>query len=183
LRYALKTNFILFLSRKNSLFFEIERNWTGILIEPVPSLYKSIVSKNRNIYSINACIAKQKPVVSKFRVASALTGRLDSMHPAHSARIDKQEGKKLQLLYVPCFSLNTILTAIGVNSIDYFSLDVEGGEMDVLKSIKFDRVHVKTLTIEHNGFEDIKNTIVAHLTSNGYSLAKSDHQDAYFIKK
>ncbi len=105
------------------------------------------------------------------------------MHPAHSARIDKQEGKKLQLLYVPCFSLNTILTAIGVNSIDYFSLDVEGGEMDVLKSIKFDRVHVKTLTIEHNGFEDIKNTIVAHLTSNGYSLAKSDHQDAYFIKK
>ena len=55
--------------------------------------------------------------------------------------------------------------------------------MDVLNSINFDRVHIKSFTIEHNGFENVKNRIVSHLTNNGYSLAKSDNQDAYFIKK
>ena len=55
--------------------------------------------------------------------------------------------------------------------------------MEVLNSIKFDQVHIKSFTIEHNGFQDVKNRIVSHLTNNGYSLAKSDYQDAYFIKK
>lgn len=29
----------------NTLYFELERNWTGLLIEPIPSNYKSLISK------------------------------------------------------------------------------------------------------------------------------------------
>lgn len=49
----------------NSLFFELERNWTGILIEPQFNQFKKLISKNRRIYAINACITN-KVSVAKF---------------------------------------------------------------------------------------------------------------------
>ncbi len=49
------------------------------------------------------------------------------MSEQHVARIDKEINyQKREYLYIPCFSLVTILKAIGVNKVDYFSLDVEG---------------------------------------------------------
>jgi len=50
----------------NSLFFEINRNWTGILIEPIPSHFQKILAKNRKMNKINACISNNKPAVVKF---------------------------------------------------------------------------------------------------------------------
>ena len=166
------------------MFFELERNWTGILIEPVPSLYQSILSKNRNIFSINACIAESKPIVAKFRICDALSGRLKEMKDSHSNRINMESGcEKMILLYVPCFSLNTILSAINVKKVDYFSLDVEGGEYSVLQSIKFDKTTIDSFSIEHNGFADEKDKIISHLQNKGFTNIKSDIQDVYFLRK
>ena len=159
----------------------MERGWTGILIEPVPSLHASILSKNRNIFSINACIANEKPIVAKLRVGDALTGRLKEMKAAEMNKLDLKYGyNNFKFLYVPCFSLNTILTAIGINKVDYFSLDVEGGELDVLKSIKHDIITIDTFTIEHNGYQDRKNAIVSHLEAKGYKKLAEDELDVYF---
>ncbi len=119
----------------------MERDWTGILIEPVPSFYASILSKNRNIFSINACIANEKPIVAKFRVGSVLTGRFKEMKTKEINRMEKEYGKnQLSTLYVPCFSLNTILSAIGINKVDYFSFRmlkvVNSMYLKVLNTIK-----------------------------------------------
>ena len=42
-----------------------------------------------------------------------------------------------------CFPFHTILFAIGNPSIDYFSLDVEGVEVDILKAIPWNKVDIK----------------------------------------
>ena len=44
---------------------------------------------------------------------------------------------------VPCYPLYEILLAIGNPTIDYFSLDVEGAEFGILKSIPWDKVDIK----------------------------------------
>ena len=104
----------------------MEREWQGLLIEPVPSQFQKILSKKRNVYSINACIARDKPIVAKFRLFDALSGRLKEMNEKQEKRIDLESGSKLKkILYVPCFSLHTILAAINVKNINYFSLDIE----------------------------------------------------------
>ena len=46
---------------------------------------------------------------------------------------------------VQCFPLVAILKALRVHKVDYFSLDVEGNEMDVLRAIDFDSVDIKVL--------------------------------------
>lgn len=40
------------------------------------------------------------------------------------------------------------MEAIGVKRIDYMSLDVEGAELDVLKTIGWLKLHINTLTVE-----------------------------------
>ena len=136
----------------NTLFFELERNWTGVLIEPVPRNYQKLLSKNRKIYTINACIADNKPIVAKFRVLHVLSGRVSQMSNLHQQRIDSEakigNAKKDSIAYIPCFSLRTILKAINVDRVDYFSLDVEGGEWSILKNFDLKRTDIKSFSIE-----------------------------------
>jgi hypothetical protein len=74
-------------------------------------------------------------MVAKFRVYITLSGRVSEMSSAHQKRIDKEFNNNKVYASVPCCSVNTILKAIDVHTVDYFSLDVEGGEWSALKSI------------------------------------------------
>lgn len=166
----------------NTLFFETERDWTGILIEPIPDLYQKLISKKRKAYSINACIADNKPFIGKFRVSNMLSGREDEMSDYNIGRVNKEQNNVVNYVYVPCFSLYTILKAIDTFEIDYFSLDVEGGEWSVIKAIPFDKVKIKAFTVEHfkaknNGF------VVQKLSEQNFELIKDDGTDYFFKNK
>ncbi|RNA03115.1 Star [Brachionus plicatilis] len=131
----------------NSLFFEKERDFSGILIEPLPLSYERLLEKNRKFYSINACIAQKVPTVAKFKMfkAGAFSGRSKSFKDSKNKPLD------YEFIYVPCFSIQTILAAINVKTVDLFSLDVEGGELDVLKSINFDKIRINSFAKRING--------------------------------
>ena len=75
------------------------------------------------------------------------------MDAKHKQRVNNKFKKKVYK-NVPCFSLNTIMKAIGVTKVDYFSLDVEGGEIDVLNTIDFNALNIESFSIEHNGRKD-----------------------------
>ena len=47
-----------------------------------------------------------------------------------------------QFTDVICFPLFGVLKTLNVTKVDYFSLDVEGNEMDVLRSIPFEDVDI-----------------------------------------
>ena len=52
---------------------------------------------------------------------------------------------------VPCFSLETLMLALGRTTIDYFSLDVEGHEREVLDSIPWQKINIRAITVEYPG--------------------------------
>jgi FkbM family methyltransferase len=170
-------------SFSNSLFFELERNWTGILIEAVPSLYKQIISKNRKSFTINCCIANKRPFVAKFQIAGFLSNRIDLVNENFQKKVDEMiDSNNKKIIYVPCFSLYTILKAINVNQVDYFSLDVEGGELEVLKGINFNKIQINTFSVEHNNYPDVKDQIRKFLEANDYIMTKDYKTDMYFNK-
>lgn len=51
-----------------------------------------------------------------------------------------------------CFPLESVLAAINVTTVDFFSLDVEGHEYEILKNIPFDRIHIKVSTFKAYSF-------------------------------
>ena len=43
--------------QSNTLFFERIRGWTGILIEPQPTIYQQLKRKHRKAFTLNACVS------------------------------------------------------------------------------------------------------------------------------
>ena len=56
---------------------------------------------------------------------------------------------KIQNYHCPVFYLHSLLLAIGQTEVDYFSLDVEGPELEILQTIPFDKINIKVITIEY----------------------------------
>ncbi|ESO03310.1 hypothetical protein HELRODRAFT_173596 [Helobdella robusta] len=122
----------------NTLFLEVERGWTGLLIEPDPYFYTQLVGKNRNVWSINACISPFN-YTSKLYLQESF-GQLGRLHEYKSTEF---------ITEVPCFPLESMLLALERKSVDFLSLDVEGDEVPILKSINFDEIDIKTLAVEY----------------------------------
>ncbi len=63
------------------------------------------------------------------------------------AQIDefKKSGSKPGLISVQCFPLYSILLAMDRTKVDFFSLDVEGFELEVLRTIPWDKVDIKVI--------------------------------------
>lgn len=61
--------------------------------------------------------------------------------------------KEGRLARVQCFPLYSILLAVGKTQIDYFSLDVEGSETDVLTNVPWHKVDIKVRLLKISYFK------------------------------
>ena len=99
-------------------------------------------SKNRKAWLVPACLSTKKETMYVTFAASGHVGHILSEQQKVSANDQK-------LVNVTCLPLYSILMALDNPQIDYFSLDVEGSELDVLKTIPFDKVHIKVRYIQN----------------------------------
>ncbi len=65
--------------------------------------------------------------------------------------------------------------------IDYLSLDTEGTELEILKSVDLNKYKFKIISVEHNHMLKRRNEIFKLLTSYNYKLYKSINADDFFI--
>lgn len=162
----------------NSLFFEKNRKWNGLLVEADPINFEMLIKKHRKAFIINACLNTEKhPGIRTFKQAQN-TGRIVE---------NKQQPPKGEV-NVQCFPLYSILLALNRTTIDFFSLDVEGAEIPVMETIPFDKVDIKIMTVEyaHGGGA---NKLKSYGESKGYdALVQVSHwnwgvNDIIFGKK
>jgi len=150
----------------NTLFLENDRGWTGLLVEMDPFFYTQLLGKCRRSYSINACLSPYEHAVQlPFKGHTGGMGKINLVKDNLSTT-------------VPCFPLETILLALNRSHVDYFSLDVEGVELDILKTIPFDRITVNVFSVEYRHTPNAENTegakkeMITYMTSKGYTLVK-----------
>jgi len=167
-------------TRSNTLYLERYAHWAGLLIEADPSNFQSLKFKFRKSIVSNTCLStKSYPVMVSFeqnsnqgRVSSYGVGVIEKNH------VDVQ-----------CFALTTYMLALNVSKIDYFSLDVEGAELDILKTIDLEKLDISTLSVEFIHDVEGKNAIKEHMVANGYFvLTEVTHpnwlaNDFMFVKK
>jgi len=125
----------------NSLFFEVHRNWSGVLIEGNPYYHRTLLSKNRNAFVVRACLSlSTKPQTVKYMVDGVYSGIVET---------ESKPTSQVKSIDVQCFSLNSITAALGIRHIDYISLDIEGPELAVLKTIDWSQLSVDVFSIEY----------------------------------
>ena len=88
---------------------------------------------------------------------------------------------------VQCFPLSAVLAALGNPLVDYFSLDIEGAEYAVLKTIGWEKIRLSALSVEMNHAGEIFNgsreDIHELLEQNGFSYITSAGIDDIFLSK
>jgi len=151
----------------NSLFFELHRNWTGLLIEPNVEVFTQLLQKNRNAYHINACLSGSHQLqMAKFEM-NAKSSVLSKILNVSDAKGIKNEDKRgTNVICVPLYSL---LLSIGNPTVDFFSFDVEGAEIGILESIPWENVKIRVMLIEVTKV-DRKRVIHRIMTGAGYCL-------------
>ena len=81
--------------------------------------------------------------------------------------------------------MQAVLEALGNPLVDYFSLDIEGAEYAVLKTINWDKIRLLALSVEMNHageiFNGSKEDIHALLEQNGFSYITSANIDDIFL--
>ena len=86
---------------------------------------------------------------------------------------------------VQCFPLQSVLLALDNPTVDYFSLDVEGSEFAILKTLDWDKIDISIISVEMNHageiFNGSKEDIHALLEHNGFSYITSANIDDIFL--
>ena len=134
----------------NTLRLELSEQWSGLLVEPNPKLYKTVQSRARNAWTLGNCFSmKTHPQVVTFDAADQIGGIVNEATGAKPgeglSRDTVNMREEIQLQCVPIFS---VLQALGNPQVDFFSLDIEGADLQVLKTIPFDKVQISVIMIE-----------------------------------
>ena len=150
----------------NTLFFELKRNYTGLLIEPSRK-FDTLIQRNRKAKCLNVCLAtKPFPHEVDFLDCAEIGGIKGEIKGWQAEEVNNTA----PVIKATCLPLYTILSAVGNPVVDYFSLDIEGAELAVLKTIPWDKVDIKILSIEvgENGRDP--NEINKFMQKSGYTL-------------
>lgn len=138
----------------NSLFFEEELDWTGVLIEanPIEATKLSVNRRNCQVYS---CGVGPVTDVLDFLVVKPISGwsGFDKwIEPEHRARIAANVAHdQLETVKVRIRPLAEILSTAKINvPIDYMSVDTEGTEYSILEGFDFNEWPVNVVDVEDN---------------------------------
>lgn len=175
----------------NTYFFERKLKWTGLCIEPMPEVFEQLKA-NRSAVCIQGCI-NDKPGKAQFlRITNnatkndgpeMLSGLVSKYNPKHLERITSEvaeNGANTEVIEVDCYRLNDLLEQYGLYHIDYLSLDIEGGELDVLKSIDYDRFKIYIIDVENNyNNPEFKK----FLATKGFTFIKEIAGDEFYVNR
>ena len=167
----------------NSLFFE-KKGWTTLLVEPNPSLCE-IIKKTRSAF-LYECGVADKNGRGTLYVAVGDDGAHGVSMIAERDIAEKKIasfGFNYYPVDVKIMRLDDILVDVNINKkIDFISIDVEGGELEVLKGFDLLRWSPTILIIEDNSnLED--RAVRCLMGKNGYVRFKRTVVNDWYVKK
>jgi FkbM family methyltransferase len=150
--------------------------WEGICIEPVPNIFERLI-KNRKCECINAALSDNDIVDSKFiQTKGGRSGFTRNMSNEMQTAAEK-EGIIAEI-NVKSVTFDTIMDNHHIKYIDFMSVDVEGSEIEILKTINFDKYKFGLITIENNYGKD---QLKSFMRLRGYKILLNVGVDILFI--
>jgi FkbM family methyltransferase len=163
----------------NSLFFEQLLDWRGILVEANPTKCVEIWPHRPQATTFCSALCNNSRRHVQFYSRHGTSAVASEVDKKYVRSWGLKESDKVS---VPCVSLGAILKTIGMTHLDYFSLDVQGSELTVLKSIDWDFTSIYVMLIEFEKASD-DYEIRAFLRSKGFVESDFDIRLACDFKR
>lgn len=165
----------------NNTYFFYKNGCTGVNIEPDPVAFKSFTSKRNRDINLNVGIAQDEGELD-FYVLSPKT--LSTFNKKIAEGYNNLKGCSIeQVLKVKVVNVNTILNNFFKATPTFISLDVEGLEMDILKSFDFDKFRPVCFIIETITFVGSEKVteIIDFMISKNYKIHADTFINTIFV--
>ena len=155
----------------NTYLLEKMFKWKGILAEPARRWHHEL-ELSRNCDIEKKCIWSKSD--EKLNFVEVDCGELSTIKDFSNNDIHSKSRKKKIEYVVDSISMNDLLEKYKApNIIDYFSIDTEGSEYEILEKINYEKYKFKFITLEHN-YTSNREKIYNLLTSKGYERICTD---------
>lgn len=149
----------LVLERKRKRRGSNSKVYTGLLIEPNPDLFQTMKGVSRHAWLLNLAVC---PTLT--------SGKLQLYRNAGLKQTKNGGSRNSRGTYESlCVPMHIILKAIERTVVDYLALDVGGMELDVVKTLPFNQVLFKMITVENNS-DGQKEAVRNFLEKKGYKF-------------
>ena len=167
-----------FEEHSNTLHFELEHGWTGLLVEPHPLTFAEGMLKNRKTKNIQTCFSTStRPQEVIFDIIGTIR---NETHRESMGGITNETRGEGEYIKMQCFPMYSVLLALGNPTVHYFSLDVEGAEFPILKTLPWDKVDIQALSVETHLcgrlFPGTRDELIEYMDSVGYYHVVEGHK-------
>ncbi|HQW43931.1 MAG: FkbM family methyltransferase [Chitinophagaceae bacterium] len=176
----------------NTYYFYL-RGSHGVCVEPNPSLYRQIKKVRPKDIVINAGVGVDSSAEADFYLFPPEADGLSTFSKTEAEYWGEVGMKKIgkikykEIIKMPLIGINEIIEKNFDRQPDFISLDVEGLDLAILKSLDYSRfspkvICVETLLYDENQIESKNNEIIYFLTSKGYSIYADTHVNTIFTQ-
>lgn len=176
------------------LFYHV-LGWKSVHIEPAPANYKMLIKNRPDALNIHTALCERHQTVHWIEHSDlndqekAHLGAIDGIAEFMAPKFRDQFWPGLDLddlsAYptIPCRPLVPLLLHYGLHHIDFWVLDVEGAELQVLKAVNFKAITIDVIVIEADGFAPEKDAnVIAYLKDNGYRYMGHNARNDWFVR-
>ena len=174
------------LTYSNTWFFESQRKWHGVCVEPNPSVFKRLMA-NRRCTTLNCCVSDVAGEVRFQKItgySEMLSGIVDKYEADHVQRIRDEmqaHGGSSEVISITARTFAELATEYGLSEINYLSIDTEGGEYEILRSIDFKKFYVHAVSVEYRVPQ--REAMMALMREQKFELIKSMGSDLLFLNR
>ena len=164
----------------NTLFFENSLDWEGVLVEPSKKQFSKL-AYNRKNKCINKAVSNKNDYYEFIDVVSGYTmmSGLNQSYYDDTLKIVNSDLNSTTEKYN--VEIQTFDNLVNTKFIDYLSIDIEGGELNVLENIDFNFYKIKVISVENNNPQVIN--YKDYLTLKGFTFFGYCGNDEVYYNK
>ena len=155
----------------NSLFFEQQLGWTGLLFEPEQGVAQHLRANRPGAVVFEGAVCPTGQSSLNFGVSKrpGMSGAIATSEPTRRAWHDRT-------IQVRCYDLAEILRQRGQFHVDYLTIDTEGSEWEIIEKFPWANFSIRIVQIEqlderrYTSQAGKKARIIRHMRSQGYQL-------------
>ncbi len=170
--------------KMNNTFLFYLRGSRGVLVEPNPTLFELLKSKRKEDTVLNVGIGFDKPSEADYYISDEPTWNTFSKE--HADRIVSEKKRQiLATIKMKLVPINSVIAGYFKKTPDFLSLDTEGLDYEILKTLDFSKYKIKVIcveTIKLNATEKSED-IDRFLKSKNYELRAMTAINSIYVLK
>ncbi|MBI5598232.1 MAG: FkbM family methyltransferase [Deltaproteobacteria bacterium] len=170
----------------NNTYLFYERGSSGVNIEPNPILFKRLESRRRRDVNLNAGVAASAGVLDFY----VMTSEDNTLHTFSKETAERYSGYGTQaikeVLRINTVNVNDVMREYFSPKPNFVSMDIEGLEMEVLRSFDFKNFRpevfcIETILYTEDGSEGKVAEIIDFMKSAGYMVFADTYINTIFV--